>query len=86
MLREPIELPCLFVPEEQMALFEMDLPYESEPRPVTFVVINAFTPYVDPKGNNYTEIVTGGVEYICTHNYEHVKKLLERKNMVNYED
>jgi len=56
-----IELPCLFVPEEQMALFEMDLPYESEPRPVTFLVINAFTPYIDPNGNNYTEIITGGV-------------------------
>jgi len=75
----PIELPCLFVPEDQVALFDMDLPYESEPRPITFYNINGITPYVDPKGNNYTEILCNGTEYICTYDYQTVKEMLRHE-------
>jgi len=71
-----IELPCLFVPDSQTALFDLGLDYNAETRTVTFVIINAFSAYIDYAGNNYTEIVTGGVEYICTYDYEKVKQML----------
>ncbi|MDR2274362.1 MAG: hypothetical protein LBF27_25870 [Sphingobacterium sp.] len=76
-----IELPCLFVPESQTTLFDLGLDYKADTRPVTFLVINAFSAYIDPDGNHFTEIVTGGVEYICAYDYEKVKQLLSCKNL-----
>lgn len=73
----PIELPCLFVPEEEVAMFDLGLDYESEPRPVLFLNINGITPYIDPKGNSYTEILCNGSEYICILPYDKVKEMLK---------
>lgn len=72
-----LELPCLFVPDDQVALFDLELPYESEPRPVMFYNINGISPYIDPAGNSYTEILANGRGYICTLDYETVKGLLK---------
>lgn len=76
-MRKGIELPCLFVPDDQVPLFDMELPYTSEPRPVMFYNISAISPYIDTDGNNYTEIMCNGTEYICIHDYETVKRLID---------
>lgn len=76
---EPIELPALFVPEEEAAMFDLGLDYEPEPRPVLFFSINGITPYIDPKGNSYTEIFCNGDGYVCTLPYEKVKNMIKWK-------
>lgn len=59
-MNKGLELPRLFVPDDQVALLDLDLPYTSEPRPVMFYNINGVTPYIDPEGNNHTEILCNG--------------------------
>ena len=73
---EPIELPVLFVPEEEVAMFDLGL----DSRPLLFFNINGITPYIDPKGNPYTEILCNGDGYVCPLPYEEVKKRISRGN------
>lgn len=76
---EPIELPILFVPEEEVAMFDLGLDYESESRPLLFFNINGIAPYIDPKGNSYTEILCNGNGYVCTIPYETLKTMIKWK-------
>lgn len=78
-LMEPIELPILFVPYEEMSMFDLGLECGSEPRPMLFFSINGITPYIDPEGNSYTEILCNGDGYICPLPYEEVKKRIKWK-------
>ena len=77
---EPIELPVLFVPEEEVAMFELGLDYKSKPMSMLFFNINGITPYIDPKGNLYTEILCNGDGYVCPLPYEEVKRRINRGN------
>lgn len=76
---EPIELPVLFIPEEEVTKFDLGLDYESEPKPLLFFNINGIAPYIDPKGNSYTEILCNGDEYVCPIPYEKVKNMIKWK-------
>lgn len=75
----PIELPVLFVPEEEVAMFELGLDYKSKPMSMLFFNINGITPYIDPKGNSYTEILCNGDGYVCPLPYEEVKNMIKWK-------
>lgn len=68
----PLELPCEYIPDDQCKLAELDLPFDTEPRVIAFYRIDAIAPYTD-NGRDCTEILVGGIGYVCVLTYEEVK-------------
>lgn len=76
---EPIELPVLFIPEEDLALYNV-VPDSVTPenRPMMFYAINAISPLID-NGNECTEIWVNGETVVCPIPYEKVKNMIKWK-------
>lgn len=77
MPHKPIELPVLFVPEEQAALYDI-APNSVTPenRQMMFYDISAITPLTD-NGQDCTEIWVGSDTVICPLPYEQVKQMIK---------
>ena len=72
----PIELPILFLTEEAIQMEQLEIQYEDDyyEEKVTFYAISSIRP--SNEYDNYSTVVSDGIEYICPIAYEALQNRL----------